>query len=156
MVSENSFRQDLLYRINTVEIHLPPLRERTGDITLLANHYIKIFTKKYKKNIKGVSTAAVKMLNQYSWPGNVRELQHAIERAIILTDSDILQPDDFILTSQTGKSTDLDISTYNLDDIEKHVIQKVLKQYQGNISQAASELGITRTSLYRRMEKYDL
>ena len=156
MVSDNAFRQDLLYRVNTVEIHLPPLRERTGDITLLANHYTKIYTKKYKKSIKGISTTAIKKLNQYGWPGNVRELQHAIERAIIMTDSDILQPEDFILSSQPGKSNDVELNTYNLDEVEKQIIMKVLKQNQGNISQAAQELGITRTSLYRRMEKYDL
>jgi transcriptional regulator with PAS, ATPase and Fis domain len=155
-VSDNSFRQDLLYRINTVEIHLPPLRERTGDITLLANHYTKVYTKKYKKLIKGISTTAIKKLNQYPWPGNVRELQHAIERAIIMTDADILQPEDFILSAQTGKTNDMELNSFNLDDVEKQIIQKVLKQSQGNISQAAQELGITRTSLYRRMEKYDL
>jgi transcriptional regulator with PAS, ATPase and Fis domain len=156
MVSDNQFRQDLLYRVNTVEIHLPPLRERTGDIPLLANHYIKIYTKKYKKNIKGISTAAIKKLNLYPWPGNVRELQHAIERAIIMADANILEPDDFILSSQPNKVGDFELSTFNLDDVEKQIIVKVLKQYQGNISQAAQELGITRTSLYRRMEKYDL
>jgi len=156
MVSENSFRQDLLYRINTVEIHLPPLRERTGDIPLLANHYIKIYAKKYKKNIKGISANALKKLNQYTWPGNVRELQHAIERSIIMSDGNILEPDDFILTSQSNKSSEVELNTFNLDDVEKMIIVKVLKQYQGNITQAAQELGITRTSLYRRMEKYDL
>ncbi len=156
MVSENSFRQDLLYRINTVEIHLPPLRDRTGDIPLLANHYIKIYAKKYKKTIKGISATALKKLNQYQWPGNVRELQHAIERAIIMSDGTILEPDDFILTTQANKSSEVELNTFNLDDVEKMIIVKVLKQYQGNITQAAQELGITRTSLYRRMEKYDL
>ena len=156
MVSENQFRQDLLYRVNTVEIHLPPLRERTGDIPLLASHYIKIYTKKYKKSIKGISTAAIKKLNLYPWPGNVRELQHAIERAIIMADANILEPDDFILSTQPAKVGEFELSTFNLDDVEKQIIVKVLKQYQGNISQAAQELGITRTSLYRRMEKYDL
>jgi DNA-binding NtrC family response regulator len=156
MVSENSFRQDLLYRINTVEIHLPPLRERTGDIPLLANHYIKIYAKKYKKTIKGISANALKKLNQYQWPGNVRELQHAIERAIIMSDGSILEPDDFILTTHANKSSEVELNTFNLDDVEKMIIVKVLKQYQGNITQAAQELGITRTSLYRRMEKYDL
>lgn len=155
MVSENTFRQDLLYRINTVEIHLPPLRERTGDIPLLANHYIKIYAKKYKKTIKGISANALKKLNQYQWPGNVRELQHSIERAIIMSDGNILEPDDFILSTQS-KSSEVELNTFNLDDVEKMIIVKVLKQYQGNITQAAQELGITRTSLYRRMEKYDL
>lgn len=156
MVNDNTFRQDLLYRINTVEIHLPPLRERTGDIPLLANHYIKIYAKKYKKTIKGISANALKKLNQYQWPGNVRELQHAIERAIIMSDGSILEPDDFILTTQANKSSEVELNTFNLDDVEKMIIMKVLKQYQGNITQAAQELGITRTSLYRRMEKYDL
>lgn len=156
LVSENAFRQDLLYRINTVEIHLPPLRERTGDVPLLANHYTKLYSKKYKKNIKGISTSAIKKLSQYTWPGNVRELQHAIERAIIMSDTNILETEDFILTSQTDKVSDFELATFNLDEVEKQIIIKVLKKSQGNISHAAQELGITRTSLYRRMEKYAL
>lgn len=156
MVDENQFRQDLLYRINTVEIHLPPLRERTGDIPLLTDHFLKSYAKKYKKSIRGISAGALKTLTQYHWPGNVRELQHAIERAIIMSDSDTLQPDDFILSPQTKKVTDLEIDTYNLDEIERSIIEKVLKHHQGNITQAAVDLGLTRTSLYRRMEKYDL
>ncbi len=158
MVSDGTFRQDLLYRVNTVEIHLPPLRERFGDIPLLANHFLGIYTKKYKKNIKGISSEAFKKLESYRWPGNVRELQHAIERAIIMCDTNVLQPDDFFLSTQQkpSSSSGIDFDTYNLDEIEKSIIVKVLKQYQGNITQAATELGITRTSLYRRMEKYDL
>ncbi|MFO7844613.1 MAG: sigma-54 dependent transcriptional regulator [Bacteroidales bacterium] len=156
MVDEENFRQDLLYRINTVEIHLPPLRERVTDIPLLAEHFIGIYSKKYRKKIKGINAEAMKKLSQYQWPGNVRELQHAIERAIIMSDSDTLQPDDFILSSRKDKVGELELDTYNLDDIEKTVIEKVLKQNQGNVSQAASMLGLTRTSLYRRMEKYGL
>lgn len=156
MVSEEEFRQDLLYRVNTVEIHLPPLRERTGDIPLLANHFLKIYSKKYRKKIKAISSEALKKLNQYPWPGNVRELQHAIERAIIMSDADILSPDDFFLSQPTQKVGELSLDTFNLDEIEKHVIEKVLKQNQGNVTQAASQLGLTRTSLYRRMEKYGL
>jgi len=156
MVAENTFRQDLLYRVNTVEIHLPPLRERTGDIEILAQHFSNIYAKKYKKSVKGISTEAIKILNQYPWPGNVRELQHALERAIIMSDSEILGVADFLLSAQSTKVDDLKLETYNLDDIEKTIINKVLKQYQGNITQAAVELGLTRTSLYRRMEKYDL
>ncbi len=156
LVSENAFRQDLLYRINTVEIHLPPLRDRTGDVPLLANHYTKLYSKKYKKNIKGISTTAIKKLSQYAWPGNVRELQHSIERAIIMSDTNILEDEDFILTSQPGKVSDFELATFNLDEVEKQIIMKVLKKSQGNISHAAQELGITRTSLYRRMEKYAL
>ncbi len=156
MVQENRFRQDLLYRINTVEIHLPPLRERNSDIPLLANHFLKIYTKKYKKSIRGISAGAIKVINQYPWPGNVRELQHAIERAVIMSDSDTLQPEDFLLSQPSGKMGELELETYNLDEIEKNVIAKVLKVHQGNITQAAADLGLTRTSLYRRMEKHGL
>ncbi len=156
MVQENKFRQDLLYRINTVEIHLPPLRERTGDIPLLVDHFLKIYSKKYKKNIKGISSNAIKTLNQYHWPGNVRELQHAIERAIIMSDGTQLEGEDFLLSAPNKKFGELELDTYNLEDIEKSIINKVLKQHQGNITQAASDLGLTRTSLYRRMEKYDI
>lgn len=155
-VAEGKFRQDLLYRINTVEIQLPPLRERTGDIQLLANHFLKSYSRKYRKNLKGIQSSSLKKLNQYNWPGNVRELQHAIERAVIMTESDMLIPDDFMLNSITKKSGDLEFETYNLDEIEKTVISKVLKQVNGNITLAAQDLGLTRTSLYRRMEKHGL
>lgn len=156
MIEADEFRQDLLYRINTVEIHLPPLRERTGDIPLLAEHFLQQYAKKYKKKIKGLTAETIKKLNQHQWPGNVRELQHAIERAIIMSDSDYLQPDDFHLSSKSQKVGDLELDNYNLEDIEKNVIEKVLKQCQGNVTQASSMLGLTRTSLYRRMEKYGL
>ncbi len=156
MVDDENFRQDLLYRINTVEIHLPPLRERVTDIPLLAKHFIGVYSKKYRKKIKGINAEAMQKLSKYQWPGNVRELQHAIERAIIMSDSDTLQPDDFIFSSRKDKVGELELDTYNLDDIEKTVIEKVLKQNQGNVSQAANMLGLTRTSLYRRMEKYGL
>ncbi len=153
-VSNNLFRQDLLYRINTVEIHLPPLRERGDDIELLSNHFLKIYAKKYRKSIRSITATALKKLMHYGWPGNVRELQHAMERAVIMTETPSLEPDDFILSPPRKKSGDLEFDTYNLDEIERRVIEKVMKQNQGNISQAAQELGLTRTSLYRRMEKY--
>lgn len=156
MVSKNAFRQDLLYRINTVEIHLPPLRERLDDLPLLTNHFLKIYTKKYKKPVRGISAAGMKKLQQYPWPGNVRELQHAVERAVIMSEGDILEPDDFLLSAVSRKTGELELETFNLEEIEKTVIMKVLKQFQGNVSQAAAELGLTRTSLYRRMEKYGL
>lgn len=156
-VNKGDFRQDLLYRINTVEIHLPPLRERTGDVPVLAEHFLKIYNKKYRKSIRVIQSAALKKLNQYHWPGNVRELQHAIERAVIMSEGSSLGPDDFILSSERSASLgELDFETYNLEDIEKAIINKVMKQNQGNISQAASQLGLTRTSLYRRMEKHGL
>jgi DNA-binding NtrC family response regulator len=156
MVDDGRFRQDLLYRINTVEIHLPPLRERTGDISLLSEHFLSIYAKKYKKKIGKLSQAAHKKLNIYGWPGNVRELQHAIERAVIMCESNVLEPDDFLLTQSGKRQSDVEIDTYNLDDIERKIIEKVLKQSQGNITKAAKDLGLTRTSLYRRMEKHGL
>jgi DNA-binding NtrC family response regulator len=154
LVSNSLFRQDLIYRINTVEIHLPPLRERGDDIELLSGHFLKIYSKKYRKSLRGITSAALKKLMHYAWPGNVRELQHAIERAVIMTETSSLEPEDFILSPPRKKSGDLEFETFNLDDIEKQVIEKVMKQNQGNISQAAQELGLTRTSLYRRIEKY--
>ena len=153
-VSNNLFRQDLLYRINTVEVHLPPLRDRGDDIELLSTHFLKIYSKKYRKSLRGITAAAYKKLMHYGWPGNVRELQHAIERAVIMTETPSLEPEDFILSTPRKKSGDLEFDTFNLDEIERRVIEKVMKQNQGNISQAAQELGLTRTSLYRRMEKY--
>ncbi len=156
MVQDESFRQDLIYRINTVEIHLPPLRERVSDIPLLANHFLGIYSKKYRKKIKGINADAMKKMSQYQWPGNVRELQHALERAVIMSDSDILESDDFLLTTRSEKIAEIEIDTYNLVEVEKNIIVKVLKQNQGNVTQAATILGLTRTSLYRRMEKYDL
>lgn len=155
LVETEKFRQDLLYRINTVEIHLPPLRERTGDITILANHFLNIYSTKYKKKISRISQQALQKLNHYNWPGNVRELQHAIERAVIMCEGNVLDLGDFLLSSRK-KQDDVAIDTFNLDEIEQKIIMKVLKQNQGNITQAAKELGLTRTSLYRRMEKYDL
>ncbi|MBN1116415.1 MAG: sigma-54-dependent Fis family transcriptional regulator [Bacteroidales bacterium] len=156
MVDEELFRQDLLYRINTVEIHLPPLRERTSDIPVLTEHFLKIYAKKYKKKIQRLSAAAQNKLNLYSWPGNVRELQHALERAVIMCESNVLEQDDIILSASKKRQNEIDFENYNLDEIERKIITKVMKQYQGNITKAAKELGLTRTSLYRRMEKYDL
>lgn len=153
-VSHNLFRQDLLYRINTVEVHLPPLRERGDDIELLSDHFLKIYSKKYRKSLRGITSAAMKKLMHYAWPGNVRELQHAIERAVIMTETPSLEPEDFILSPPRKKSGEVEFDTYNLDEIERQIIEKVMKQNQGNISQAAQELGLTRTSLYRRIEKY--
>jgi len=156
MVSENEFRQDLLYRVNTVEITLPPLRERSEDIPLLMDHFISLFGKKYKKKIKNVSTSALKKLQKYHWPGNIRELRHSIERAVILSESENLQPSDFLFPESDKKTNGVVFENYNLDNVEKTVIRKALIKHNGNISHAADELGLTRTSLYRRMEKYGL
>ena len=156
MVAEKSFRQDLLYRINTVEIHLPPLRNRLEDLPLLADHFIKIYQKQYQKSVHGISPAALARMQKYPWPGNIRELQHAIERAIIMTDADVLQPADFYLGNVESVGSGLQLETYNLEEVEKMVIRKAISKHGGNISRAAKELGLTRTSLYRRIEKYGL
>ena len=156
MVAENKFRQDLLYRINTVEIMLPPLRERHEDISLLVDHFLRIFTKKYQKTITGVSAPALKKLERYQWPGNIRELIHTLERAVILADSQMLQPSDFLFPEMDTDVEGMVFDSYNLDDVEKTVIRKALTKHEGNISHAAKELGLTRTSLYRRMDKYGL
>lgn len=158
MVKENRFRQDLLYRINTIEIHIPPLRDRLDDIPLLANHFLTSYVKKYNKNVRAISEAALKIMQKYQWPGNVRELQHAIERAVIMCNSQVLNPDDFLFNTHAGKveDTQLTLDDYHLEEVEKILIRKVLKKYDGNITQAANELGLTRSSLYRRLEKYGL
>ncbi len=155
-VSANEFRQDLLYRINTVEIQIPALRERSEDISLLMEHFLKIYSKKYHKSQKRMNAGTVKKLEKYHWPGNVRELQHAIERAVIMSETTVLQPTDFLFPSQESKDEGLVFDTYNLEEVEKATIRRVLSRHGGNISQASKELGLSRTSLYRRLEKYGL
>lgn len=156
MVKDNTFRQDLLYRINTVEIHLPPLRDRLDDIPQLAEHFVQMYGRKYRKENKKISPNTIKRLQKYPWPGNIRELQHAIERAIIMSDSDILTSDDFFFLTNSSHSSEVQLETFNLDDLEKSVIQKVINKHSGNISKAAKDLGLTRASLYRRLEKHGL
>lgn len=158
MVKENKFRQDLLYRINTIEIELPSLRDRLEDIPLLANHFLKQYTVRYDKRVTKISEAALARMHKHPWPGNIRELQHAVERAVILSNNAVLQPEDFNLTLNTGKENDggLQLEQFNLDEVEKLLIREVLKKFNGNITQAAAELGLTRSSLYRRLEKHGL
>lgn len=157
MVKENHFRQDLLYRINTIEIEIPALRERFEDIPLLATHFLKYYAQKYDKSVTKISEGAMTRMHKHPWPGNIRELQHAIERAVILSNSSVLQPEDFNFTPSSGKEDgQLSLEQYNLEEVEKLLIRKVLKKYNGNITQAATELGLTRSSLYRRLEKYGL
>lgn len=157
MSAENKFRQDLIYRINTVEIKLPPLRERSEDLSLLVNHFLNMFGRKYNKPSMRIGNGTLKKLASYPWPGNVRELRHAIERAVILCDSPVLQPDDFLFTHPNQSSPkESELDTYNLEEVEKHAIKQALKKHNGNISHAARELGLTRAALYRRLEKYGL
>lgn len=155
MVKENTFRQDLLYRINTVEVSLPPLRERKEDVKLLAEYFVATYCEKYDKPIKNIHLLTLKQLEKYHWPGNIRELQHSVERAVILNDNGELLPGDFLLTVYEESSIKKG-NTFNLEENEIQLIQQSLEKNSGNISKAASELGITRAALYRRMEKYGI
>ncbi len=155
MVEQGKFRQDLLYRINTIELSVPPLRARENDIALLVEHFLETFRKKYNKPGMKLHPATEIKLKHYQWPGNVRELQHAIERAVILCDSNELLPSDFFF-SEKNRAEDLPLDNYNLEEIEKAVIKKILTKHEGNVTKAAKELGLTRTALYRRMEKFGL
>lgn len=153
-VQEGEFREDLLYRIDTIQIEVPPLRERREDIPLLANFFLDKFTKKYNKKELKLSDKAVSKLEGYSWPGNVRELQHAIEKAVILSDGTELQPADFYMRPMENKAAVIEAIT--LEEMEKILIEKALMRYDKNISAIATELGITRPTLYSKMKKYGL
>ncbi len=152
-VEEKTFRQDLLYRINTIEIKLPPLRDRGNDIILLAKHFFKLFNSKYNRKLTGMASAFEKKLLVYHWPGNIRELQHVIERAVILSTGTLIREDAFESSSNT-QTYDVQHTTFQLEEMEKQLVIKMLKKYNGNITDAAKELGITRQALYRRIEKY--
>jgi DNA-binding NtrC family response regulator len=156
MVRENRFRQDLLYRINTVEIKLPPLRERPEDIPDLANYFLKIYARKYQKPELKFGSGTMKVLQDYTLKGNIRELRHSIERAVILCEGRVLKPDDFLLRPNQDGEEENAVNTFNLDELEKWAIQKAMTKHRGNITKAAEELGITRAALYRRLEKYGL
>ena len=156
LMSEKRFRQDLLFRINTVELNLPPLRKRAEDITLLANHFLNIYCKKYNKQMKKITPAVMERLCAYQWFGNVRELQHTIERVVIMSESETLQPDDFYLSSKEAKKEEIPFDSYHLEEAEKMLIIKAVSKHAGNLTKAAKELGLTRASLYRRLEKYGL
>lgn len=159
LANEQRFRKDLIYRINTVEITIPPLRKRTSDILLLARHFAKLYSEKYLKPHIDFEPEALQKLQRYHFPGNVRELQYTIERAIIMSDKDVLQSGDLIFSpiesapQQTSMSEKADL---NLSSIEKTTILQVIEKHNGNITKAAKELGLTRTALYRRLSKYDI
>lgn len=154
---QSVFRQDLLYRLNTVEVTIPPLRDRRDDIMPIAKHFVATYARKYNKPEKGFSAAAERALMSYDWPGNVRSLRHSIERALILATGRFLEAGDFQL-ADIGHADpgEPGAASLKLDEIEKEAVNKALLKHGFNISKAASELGLTRTSLYRRMEKYDL
>ena len=150
--TENRFRQDLLYRINTIIIHLPPLRERKDDIPLLSEYFIRKYAKKYKKAGAKLSKEAIKKLQQYNWPGNIRELEHLIEHSLIMCENTLLKAEDILINTAKINKTNDDL--LNLEQIEKKAINKALIKVAGNLSEAAKILGIGRTTLYRKLEKY--
>lgn len=156
LVDETKFRKDLIYRINTVDIVVPPLRERGSDISLLAKHFALVYAEKYSKQTLRLHPDFLKKLEQHSFPGNVRELQYALERAVIMTDNDVLQEEDLVFSALENHQPSSDPKLLNLDSVEKHTILQVLDKNKGNISQSAKDLGITRAALYRRLQKHDL
>lgn len=159
MADESRFRKDLIYRINTVEVQVPPLRDRGEDVILLAKHFLKIYAKKYHKDLKEFGKDALQKLRKYHYPGNVRELQYSIERAVIMTDGQRLDKKDILFSPIEESSENSGVSfskSKNLEEIERQTIKEALRKHQGNISQAARELGITRSALYRRIDKYEI
>jgi DNA-binding NtrC family response regulator len=153
-VSQGLFREDLLYRINTIQIEVPPLRDRVDDIPVLAFHFLRVYCDKYNKPAKKISTQSLEKLANYQWPGNIRELQHSIEKAVILSDSSVLAPSDFSFNTISRGVTES--SNYTLEEMEKRLIADSIKKYDNNLSIVASKLGITRQTLYNKLKKYDL
>jgi len=157
LANENRFRKDLIYRINTVEIIVPPLRKRGDDVVLLAKHFAKIYSAKYLKPANDFEPRALEKLKAYHFPGNVRELQYTIERAVIMSENEKLQASDLIFSPlESLKDIPDETPDFTLSTIEKNTILKVIEKHNGNISKAAKELGLTRTALYRRLSKYDI
>jgi DNA-binding NtrC family response regulator len=150
------FRQDLLYRINTVEIRVPPLRERADDIALLIDHYAQRFARKYDKTVAPVAAATLDALRGYSWPGNVRELVHAVERAVIMAEDASLRLEDLLVKGRAMPAEAAEDAELNLEALEKTAIRQAIAKHGGNLSKAAQELGLGRTTLYRKMAKHGL
>lgn len=151
-VANGTFRQDLLYRINTIELHIPPLRERGNDIVLLAEYFLSKYAHKYKKDIQRLSLEVKRKLLSYNWPGNVRELQNIVERAVVLSSGKALKADDFILTTNAVQKMNQE-ENFNLEKLEKETIEKALIVSNGNLNKAAEMLGISRYALYRKLDK---
>lgn len=152
MVARGLFRQDLYYRINTVQINAPPLRERDQDIEMLAHHFLQLYCRKYNKPGIRISKNAMKKLHHHSWPGNIRELQHAMENVVIMCESDTIQPENFLFAPSDPQEE----SSLRLDVVERNAIKKALRKYKGNYSHIAAELGISRTTLYHKIRRYGL
>ena len=158
MVEEERFRQDLLYRINTIELHIPPLRERGNDILLLADHFLQRYARKYQKEMRGLTREAKNKLLKYAWPGNVRELQHTMERAVILGDGSLLRPENFVFqaTAPAVRPHKEEKEVLNLEQLERQAVERAMRLSEGNMTKAAEYLGITRFALYRKIEKLGL
>jgi len=154
-VAEGRFREDLLFRLNTVEIRIPPLRDRPEDIPLLANHFLGRFAQKYRQSEMGFDGAATSVLMRHPWPGNVRELAHVVERAVLMAGDDVIKADHLGLAGSAA-STTVALDEMSLDDLEKVFIEKAMRRYDGNVSHAAEALGLSRSALYRRLEKHGL
>jgi DNA-binding NtrC family response regulator len=150
-VAAGRFRQDLLYRLNTIEIHLPPLRDRQADIPLLADQFLRQYAQRYRKALDGFEEPAMQVLLNHRWPGNIRELDHAVERAVLMARDKVVRVADLGLNQERGTAVHLD--DLSLEEVEHHLIKKALMRYEGNVSQAAEALGLSRGALYRRMQK---
>jgi DNA-binding NtrC family response regulator len=149
------FRQDLLFRLNTIEINIPPLRERREDLDLLAHHFLRGYSQRYRKNLSGFDPAALKALHEHPWPGNVRELDHAVERGVLLSAGPFVRAADLGLRAPAlGGAARLE--EMSLDEVERHLIQRTLARHDGNVSQAAKALGLSRSAMYRRLQKHGL
>lgn len=153
-VSAGRFRQDLLFRLNTIEVHLPPLRDRREDIPLLASHFLQMHSRKYRKEITGFETAAIHALRGHAWPGNIRELDHAIERACLMAQGSAIKSGDLGL--RTSRDASPRLEDLSLEEVESLLIKKALARFSGNVSQAANALGLSRSALYRRLQRYGL
>src|SRR6202171_4540542 len=154
-VNSGRFRQDLLFRLNTIEIHLPPLRERKEDIDLLAHHFLRGYAQRYRKTISGFDPVAAQVLHEHPWPGNVRELDHAIERGVLLATGPLVRAGDLGLRAAVPGSG-ARLEEMSLDEVEHHLIQRTLARHDGNVSQAAKALGLSRSAMYRRLQKHGL
>src|SRR6266581_2267301 len=149
------FRQDLLFRLNTIEIHIPPLRDRREDIDLLAHHFLHGYAQRYRKNISSFDPAAIKALHEHAWPGNVRELDHAVERGVLLSPGPAVRAADLGLRAQAAGGA-AKLEEMSLDEVERYLIQRTLSRHEGNVSQAAKALGLSRSAMYRRLQKHGL
>jgi transcriptional regulator with PAS, ATPase and Fis domain len=155
MILNGDFREDLFYRLNTATLEIPSLRDRKDDIIPLAQHFIKYFSEKYKMKIKETDAGAKAKLLKYHWPGNIRELKHSIEKAVILSEKEKLEADDFTFPF-AGNDIIRSTQPLTLDELEKNAVREALDRNRGNLTDTASELGISRPTLYRKMQKYGL